>query len=621
MRTILKVFIVAIVLSTAVFSIAATGQSARLVAYSNVELVTVQSDRAVVTWVTNVQTGTVVRWGTDESLSMESSYEESTLFHYGEMLGLEPDTTYYFAVSDGVTTGDVTSFRTLPITGSVPVTRIGVLADPHFDVDGNNMPNGAMYGDSPSLVGSFLDEVGERGDLDMLILLGDNVQGSEEDYREFYNTNMASLDIEFYPVLGNWDKTPPTWRDYYDAYVGFESTYYSLNIGGMHVVILDSAISGEVGGSLDEQQLDWLESDLSLNSDRSVIIFMHHLPIADDTMGLDESSCSRFLSIVDESQNVINIFSGHNHKNTYTNEEARTSFTTLASLVQYPIGYTTLDIWDNGYSQSFHKVKETLQTSENSRVRYQTTSVDPDADQELLGDLGSRNHVREKVDNSAPIIDEVRVDKNEVPPGGMVTITVNAHDPEGDDLEYSYSPNNGMIIGAGSTVSYEAPVHAGLYSIEITVSDGMLLSLPHILDIRVVEEPSHEVNDPPVVLDIRAVPDRVKTAGEVRIITSAEDPEGDALQYIYEVQAGVITGGGKEVIWTAPMEEGVFSISVRVTDGTGTSAPTSLDIEVYSEEAVEGEQDSGFVGFAVLSISLTALAGASYWKSSRRRIG
>ncbi|MGA1848203.1 MAG: Ig-like domain-containing protein [Thermoplasmatota archaeon] len=622
MRTFNNLLMAAMVLSTAVLTTFSMGQSTQMVVYTNVELVTVESDRAVATWVTNVQTGTVIRWGTDEDLSMEGSTPGSTLFHYGEMVGLEPDTKYFFAVSNGATSGDISSFRTLPDVSPSSPTRVGILADPHFDLDGNNLPNGAMYGDSPVLVGSFLDELEERGDLDMLILLGDNVQGNEEDYREFYDTQMASIDVDFHPVMGNWDKNSPRWREYFDTYLGLENTYYSFDIEEMHVVVLDSAIPGEVGGSLDDQQLDWLEEDLSQNSERSVIIFMHHLAIADDIMGLDESSCSRLMGIIDGSGNILNLFSGHNHMNTYENEQTRTSRTTVASLVQYPIGYTTLEIWDTGYSQSFHKVEETLQTSENSRVRYQAASVDPDADQELLGDLGSRNHVREMIDNTPPVIDNVLVDTSEVPPGGVITITVNAHDPEGQELEYSYSPESGMIFGGGSTVSYEAPLIPGEYSIEISVFDGDLWSLPWIIDIEVLEDPTPGVNQPPLILDIRAVPDRVETGGEVRIITTAEDPEGDPLRYIYEVQAGSITGSGGEVIWTAPMEAGTYSVTVRVADATDTSSPRSLDVEVYIEEPdEEGEQDSSYVGIAVLSISITVLAGAGYITSSRRRIG
>jgi len=615
-----NILMAAMVLSTAVLGTFSLGQSSQMVVYTNVELVTVESDRAVATWVTNIQTETQIRWGTDEELSMEGSTPGSTLFHYGEMIDLEPDTKYFFAVSNGATSGDISSFRTLPDVSSNSPTRVGILADPHFDMDGYNMPNGAMYGDSPDLVGSFLDEAEELGDLDMLILLGDNVQGNEEDYREFYDNLIAPLDIEFYPVMGNWDKNSPNWREYFDTYLGLGNTYYSFDIGEMHVVVLDSAIPREVGGSLDEQQLDWLEEDLSRNNERSVMIFMHHLAIVDDIMGLDESSFSRLMGIVDGSMNVLNIFSGHNHMNTYVNEQIRTSQTTVASLVQYPIGYTTLEIWDTGYSQSFHKVKETLQTSENSRVRYQAASVDPDADQELLGDLGSRNHVREMIDNTPPVIDEVLVDTSEVAPGGMITIMVNAHDPEGQELQYSYSPESGMIFGGGSTVSYEAPLIPGGYSIEISVFDGDLWSLPWIIDIEVLEDTTPGRNRPPSILDLRAVPDRVETGGEVRIITTAEDPEGDSLRYIYEVQAGVITGKDREVIWTAPMEEGIYSITVRVADPTETSTPRSLNVEVYIEEPTKEEQDSSHPGIAVLSISILVMAGAGYSGISRRRI-
>ena len=58
--------------------------------------------------------------------------------------------------------------------------------------------------------------------------------------------------------------------------------------------------------------------------------------------------------------------------------------------------------------------------------------------------------------NNSPVIDEVYVDPPFITVGTTATITVTASDPDGDQLQYSWSTALGDIIGSGAVVRYSA---------------------------------------------------------------------------------------------------------------------------------------------------------------------
>lgn len=111
-----------------------------------------------------------------------------------------------------------------------------------------------------------------------------------------YLNEISDLEFPIYNVIGNHD---------YHPYVAFNDwlgadefrnllgpTYYSMNIGQVHYIVLDNMIWVNNGGSqgiigernynntLDQTQLDWLEKDLSYISDRNTpIVVAMHVPM------------------------------------------------------------------------------------------------------------------------------------------------------------------------------------------------------------------------------------------------------------------------------------------------------------------------------------------------------
>jgi hypothetical protein len=456
---------------------------------SNVELVTVSEDYAAVTWVTNIQSDTTVEWGTTEQLGQESTVSESVNYHMGEIEDLAQGTKYYYRVGSGGTYSDISSFTTLTDPGGDFEIEFAVVADSHYDVDGTNSANGNMNEDSVRLLSSTVDELNEIDTLDFVVTLGDLTNGAESDYSGVVDT-MDNLDVPWYPLLGNWEKDDPNWETYYSTYMKKTDTYYSIDYGSYHIVILDSAVEGQINGNLDETQLTWLESDLDANMGVPTLIFMHHMADrTDDIFGIESDAQSRLVTILSARPQVLSVYSGHIHQNIKSTVAGIPNIA-VASTVQYPIGYSIIRLYKEGYTQAFYKVQSELEISEESRLRIKSSSGDTDADSEYLGSLEERSMVVHIPGNDPPSISSISQLPPTVHPKESVTITVTASDPDGDTLIYHYECSAGTILGSGSEVSWEAPDETGEVTLTVWVSDGIKNSNKWLTTIEVIEKPS-----------------------------------------------------------------------------------------------------------------------------------
>ncbi len=75
-------------------------------------------------------------------------------------------------------------------------------------------------------------------------------------------------------------------------------------------------------------------------------------------------------------------------------------------------------------------------------------------------------------DSRPPIIFSIKAEPKIVEPGGSLTVTVEAGDPDKDKLSYTWSVPNGRIEGSGKSVIWYSPEVEGKYDITVKVSDG-----------------------------------------------------------------------------------------------------------------------------------------------------
>lgn len=89
-------------------------------------------------------------------------------------------------------------------------------------------------------------------------------------------------------------------------------------------------------------------------------------------------------------------------------------------------------------------------------------------------------------------------------------------------------------------------------------------------------------NDPPVISSVMVTPNNVSANGMATVSVTATDPDNDNLSYSYNVSGGSINGNGATASWTAPSQEGAYSVTVSVSDGNGGEASGNASLSVQA---------------------------------------
>lgn len=88
--------------------------------------------------------------------------------------------------------------------------------------------------------------------------------------------------------------------------------------------------------------------------------------------------------------------------------------------------------------------------------------------------------------NSNPIITSLSADPARGSVGRIVTLTVVAEDPDGDELSYEWFMTAGDVYGEGPVVSYVVTYCCvGINSVTVTVKDGRGGTASKIIDVEV----------------------------------------------------------------------------------------------------------------------------------------
>jgi hypothetical protein len=87
-------------------------------------------------------------------------------------------------------------------------------------------------------------------------------------------------------------------------------------------------------------------------------------------------------------------------------------------------------------------------------------------------------------------------------------------------------------------------------------------------------------NNQPIITGLEPDAEGVVPLGNLQVVCTASDPDGDELSYDWSASAGEIDGTGDTVTWVAPASEGSYSVTVEVTDGRGGEVMDYVTIAV-----------------------------------------
>lgn len=144
------------------------------------------------------------------------------------------------------------------------------------------------------------------------LISGDLIHdGDETDYRhlkKLLDDNATKSHIPYMLALGNHD-TRCSFRSVFLQEKNSNRAYYhSTTIRGIRFIVLDSMIPGKVEGTIDEEQLEWLENLLKTEAKAGTVIIMHHPPVKEHFKNKEQ-----FGQVI-KNTDVIGILSGHIHR-------------------------------------------------------------------------------------------------------------------------------------------------------------------------------------------------------------------------------------------------------------------------------------------------------------------
>lgn len=134
-----------------------------------------------------------------------------------------------------------------------------------------------------------------------------------------YVKAFQKVSFPFYQVIGNHDHDEKTTGNDYEASHTYESyfgpTYYSFNRGDCHFVALDNIIyntRSDYKEEITQQQLDWLQQDLSYVDKNKLIIVVMHVPAYRRGGSVGVTNLSKLINILNGYKVVF--ISGHTHR-------------------------------------------------------------------------------------------------------------------------------------------------------------------------------------------------------------------------------------------------------------------------------------------------------------------
>jgi len=146
-------------------------------------------------------------------------------------------------------------------------------------------------------------------------------------------------------VLGNHDLYSLS-KDEFLAAVDREETYYSFDLGGVHFVILDAEFrsTGEaydhvyflVEGYIPPEELEWLQADLAATTLPTIVCVHQPLDSDFETLagGPPVANHLAVRQVLEDSEQVVAVFQGHDHANVYNQIEG-IHYVTFAAMVDH----------------------------------------------------------------------------------------------------------------------------------------------------------------------------------------------------------------------------------------------------------------------------------------------
>jgi 3',5'-cyclic AMP phosphodiesterase CpdA len=230
---------------------------------------------------------------------------------------------------------------------------IAQLSDPHIGA-------GWIDPDPATLLSAAVAAVARLGP-NVVIVSGDLVENARDAEYEGVREALEPLDVPVHVLPGNHDDRDALHRHFGVPGEGGEPVQYSVDLGPLRLVVLDSTVPGHEHGELDRERLEWLERELAAAPERPTLIAMHHPPLvtgapAIDAIALRDEGRRALGDVLARHPQVRKVVAGHVHRTVEAELAGRAVLaipSTYAEL-QLDFGAAELSTVDEGRGYALH---------------------------------------------------------------------------------------------------------------------------------------------------------------------------------------------------------------------------------------------------------------------------
>jgi Icc protein len=182
-----------------------------------------------------------------------------------------------------------------------------------------------------------------------VLVTGDLADHATDEEYEQLRELLSPLGAPFYVLPGNHDDRRVLSRQFDLPGGDGEPVQYSVDLGPLRLVALDSTIPGEDAGALGSERLDWLDSELHAAPEQLTLVAMHHPPLPTgnpvwDEMGLALSDRHALGAVIERHPQVRRLVGGHFHRAITGELAGCTALTGPSTYAQFRLDFTPDEI-------------------------------------------------------------------------------------------------------------------------------------------------------------------------------------------------------------------------------------------------------------------------------------
>ena len=184
---------------------------------------------------------------------------------------------------------------------------------------------------------------------DAVLVTGDLADHASDEEYEQLRELLTPLDAPFYVLPGNHDDRRALSRHFDLPGGDGEPVQYSVDLGQLRLIALDTTIPGADAGALGSEPLDWLDNELTVAPEQLTLVAMHHPPFLTgnpvwDGMGLAPSDRHALSAVIERHPQARRLVGGHFHRAITAELAGRTALTAPSTYVQFRLDFTPDEI-------------------------------------------------------------------------------------------------------------------------------------------------------------------------------------------------------------------------------------------------------------------------------------